>query len=92
VKVTSANVPSAGIADMDTIEDGDGGGSEPKKTTKTHQTNVVDRYKEVNDQLSDTKKAMEDASRAAEGLWGAARIKKMREVQTEMGKELKLLR
>jgi hypothetical protein len=35
---------------------------------------------------------MDDANRAAEGLWGAARIKKMREVQTEMGKELKLLR
>jgi hypothetical protein len=34
---------------------------------------------------------MEDASLAAEGLWGAARIKKMREVQAEMGKELKLL-
>ena len=69
-----------------------GGGSEPKKTQRTHHSSVVDRYKEVNDQLSDTRKAMEDASRAADGLWGAARLKKMREVQTEMGKELKLLR
>ena len=69
-----------------------GGGGEPKKTQRTHQTDVVERYKELNDQLSDTKKAMDDAARAAEGLWGAARIKKMREVQAEMGKELKLLR
>ena len=71
---------------------GGGGGSKPKKSPKTHQSKVVDRYKEVNDAISDTKKAMEDAQRAAEGLWGAARIKKMREVQAEMGKELQLLR
>lgn len=71
---------------------GGGGGSEPKKTQKTHHSEIVERYKEVNDQISDVKKSMEDAQRAAEGLWGSARIKKMREVQTEMGKELKLLR
>ena len=69
-----------------------GGGSKPKKTTKTHQTKVVDRYKEINDALEDSKKAMDDASRAAEGLWGAARLKKMKEVRDEMGKQLNLLR
>ena len=69
-----------------------GGGSKPKKTTKTHQTKVVDRYKEINDALEDSKKAMDDASRAAEGLWGAARLKKMKEVRNEMGKQLDLLK
>ena len=69
-----------------------GGGSEPKKTKKTRKADVVDRYKEINDQIDDVRDAMEDAQRAADGLWGAARLKKMKEVQASMEKELQLMR
>lgn len=69
-----------------------GGGSEPKKTEKTRKADVVDRYKEINDQLDDVKDAIEAANLEADGLWGPARIKKMKEVQKQMEKELKLLR
>ena len=101
LKVTSASKSSGGgikHTGSTTANDGSnatkpsGGGSKPSKTSKTHQTKVVDRYKEINDALEDSKKAMDDASRAAEGLWGAARLKKMKEVRDEMGKQLNLLR
>ena len=71
---------------------GGGGGSKPEKNKKSKKSDVVERYKEINDQIDDTREAMEKAKLAAEGLWGAARIKKMREVQAEMKKELQLMR
>jgi hypothetical protein len=71
---------------------GGGGGSEPKKTSKTHQTDVVDRYKEINDQIERSKKVMNDASRAAEGLWGKARLREMEKIRAEMATQLRLLR
>ena len=101
LKVTSASKSSGGgikHTGSTTANDGSnatkpsGGGSKPSKTSKTHQTKVVDRYKEINDALEDSKKAMDDASRAAEGLWGKARLKEMEKVRNEMGKQLNLLR
>lgn len=71
---------------------GGGGGGNSEKTKRTKKSEVVDRYKEVNDLIDDSREAMEKAKREADGLWGAARLKKMREVQAEMKKELKLMR
>ena len=69
-----------------------GGGGNAKKTEKTKKSDVVERYKEVNDQIDDMEDKLRKANREAEGLWGAARLKKMRQIQSEMKKELKLMR
>ena len=78
-------------ADTNSIND-DSGGSKPAKTSKTHQTKVVDRYKQINDAIDKSKKAMDDASRAAEGLWGKARLTEMEKVRSEMSTQLGLLK
>jgi hypothetical protein len=58
---------------------GGGGGGSTKKTDDERQkkTDVVDRYKEVDDAIDDITDAMEDASKAADRLWGESRIKQM---------------
>ena len=58
---------------------GGGGGSKPKKADKVKKSDIVERYKEINDQLKETSKLMSKNGAEAEGLWGAARFKKMRE-------------
>jgi hypothetical protein len=98
VKVTSASVPSEGVADMSTYTDdgggGGGGGSEPKKTedSRKKKSEMVERYKEVNDQLDETRDRLDDVNRSADRLWGAARIKKMREANKEIQNEIDLLK
>lgn len=58
---------------------GGGGGSKPKKADKVKKSDVVERYKEINDELEETAHLMAKTSAEAEGLWGEARFKKMRE-------------
>lgn len=60
---------------------GGGGGSTPKKTSDSRKkkSEIVDPYKEINDQLERTQHLMTKNSTLAEGLWGAARSAKMRE-------------
>ena len=60
---------------------GGGGGSKPKKTSEARgkKTDIVDRYKEINDQLEETTRLMSKNSILAEGLWGPARFKKLKE-------------
>lgn len=58
---------------------GGGGGGKPKKADKVKKSDVVERYKEINDQLEETQHLMSKTSAEAEGLWGEARFKKMRE-------------
>lgn len=72
---------------------GGGGGSsaKPEKVDKTKKSDVVERYKEIEDKLDDVRNAMEDASRAADRLYGANRIKKMKDVSKQLEKEVKLL-
>ena len=69
-----------------------GGGSEPKKNKKTRKDEVVERYKEINDQLDDVQRKMKDAERAAQGLWGPNRLKEMKKVREALKDELKLLK
>ena len=68
---------------------GGGNTSEPKTT---HKSDVVERYKEVNDSLENVADAIEDANREADKLWGPNRIKQMQKVQSEMKNEVKLLK
>lgn len=68
-----------------------GGGSKPKKATPTKKLDIVDRYKQVEDQLDDVTDAADDASKAMDRLYGKARVDKMREVNKLLLKEVDLL-
>jgi hypothetical protein len=62
-----------------TSDSGGGGGGKPKKADKVKKSDVVERYKEINDQLEETAHLLTKNNAEAEGLWGEARFKKMRE-------------
>jgi hypothetical protein len=72
---------------------GGGGGGSKKKTEDSRQrkSEVVDPYKEVNDSLERTAHLMSKNSTLAEGLWGAARSKKMRDNINLQKQEIALL-
>jgi hypothetical protein len=90
IKGSETEYTGGGAFDMEPPKERSGG--KTKRPQKTAKSDVVKRYKEVDDNLSDVQDAMEDASRVADTLWGPSRIKKMRQVQDEMKKELNLLR
>jgi hypothetical protein len=92
VKTITPNGSYGGGIGVNTTTESPKSGGKSKKPQRTHQSETVERYKEVTDKIDDTTDAIEDARRAADGLWGPARIKKMREVQKEMKKEIGLLR
>ena len=100
LKVTSANKSSGGGLKHSTSKNtssgskkgrgGGGGSSKPKKAEKVKKTDVVERYKEVNDKLDDIADAMEDASKAADRLYGADRLKQMQKVNDLLEDEIAL--
>ena len=53
--------------------------SSPTTTTITKKTDIVERYKEVNDALDDLADKYEMASRAADRLWGEDKLDALRE-------------
>jgi hypothetical protein len=58
---------------------GGGGGGGSKKPAKTpKKSDIVDRYKEVNDLIDDLTDKMNDASKAANRLYGRGRLDLMR--------------
>ena len=69
-----------------------GGGSKPKKATPTKQSDVVDRYKVIEDKLDDITDAFDDASKAADRLYGIDKLKKMKETNNLLQKEIGLLK
>ena len=69
--------------------DSSGKSSAPDKMKKT---DVVERYKEVNDQLDDVQNAFENASKAADRLYGQARINQMQEMNKILANEVDLLK
>ena len=70
---------------------GGGGGSKPKKAEAPKKSDTVDRYKEIDDKLSENTRSMNKAEKAAEGLWGPERFDKMREGIELLEEENKLL-
>ena len=68
-----------------------GGGSKGSKPKKVNKSDIVDRYKEINDQLDNVKDAYEDASKEADRLYGANRISAMKRANNEIQKEISLL-
>lgn len=83
-----------GVADAkaNTGGGGGGGGSKPKKADTVKKTDVVERYKEVNDDLDDLKEKLDDASKAADRLYGADRIKQMQAQNGIIKDEINLLK
>ena len=56
-----------------------GSKSKPKKADKAKKSDIVERYKEINDELKETQHLLSKNDAEMEGLWGEARFKKMRE-------------
>jgi hypothetical protein len=57
---------------------GGGGGGSPKKAEPSKKSDVVDRYKEINDTIADTGREMDKANKAADRLWGPSRLAMMK--------------
>lgn len=72
-----------------------GGGSKSKPATKvkrTKKSEVVERYKEINDALDDMADALDKASGYADRLYGTARIKAMKDQAKLMRDEIDLMK
>ena len=65
-----------------------------KKTSEARQkkSDMVDRYKEIEDTLDDTRKKMDDASKAADRLWGPSRLAQMKQVNQALKEEVDQLK
>ena len=71
---------------------GQSGGGSSKKASPTKKSNVVERYKEINDKISDSEKVMDDTSKAADRLWGPARVKAIQDVNAALETNIALLK
>ena len=69
---------------------GGGGGSKKKPAEKPKKSDIVERYKEVNDLLDDMADAMEDASKAADRLYGKGRLDLMKKNNDLLKQEIEL--
>lgn len=68
-----------------------GSSSKPKKAEKKKESDVLDRYKEIDDALDDLQDTMEDVNKATDRLYGASRIKQMQKYNDMIKDEIKLL-
>ena len=71
---------------------GGGGSKEPNKVEAKKKDDIVERYKETEDAIDDVRDAYEDASKAADRLYGASRIAAMMKANKELKKETELLK
>ena len=71
---------------------GGGGGSSKKSEGKPQKTDVVDRYKEIEDKIDDIKNSADKASSAMDRLFGIKKIQKMQEVNKLLENEVDLLK
>ena len=66
------------------------GGSKNKKPIK--KSNVVERYKEINDQLEKKADALNDANKAMDRMYGASRLQQMQKQNAAIEDEIDLLK
>ena len=66
--------------------------SKPKKAEKLKKSDVVERYQEITDSLTDLHEEMDDVSRAADNLWGPKRWKQLEKNLELIDKEIELLK
>lgn len=80
-KVTDASDIASSLKKNNKNKNSGGGGSKPKKTSeaKKKKSDIVGRYKEINDELAETKRLMDKNSSLADTLWGPDKIKKIKE-------------
>lgn len=74
---------------------GGGGGSDSKPAKpikKTHKSDVVERYKKINDAIDDMTDALEKANMETDRMFGQARIKGMQKVNELTRQEIGLLK
>lgn len=71
---------------------GGGGGGSKKKADPVKKSDLVERYKEINDAIDDMADAMEDASKASDRLYGNNKIKQMEKQNKILEKEIDLLK
>ena len=67
-----------------------GGGKTSKAPEKIKKSDMIDRYKQLNDSLETVSDAMSDAEKAADRLYGRSRLKQMEKVNDELLKEIEL--
>ena len=88
--VSSGSTPAGGAG-------GGGGGSAPKAPEKaekrdtTNKSDVVERYREVNDAIDNVTDALTRAERATNRLWGKDKLDAMRKENKILAEQYKLL-
>lgn len=88
----------SGIAKSNSSKGGGGSKSTPKEPSKpkkidtTKKVDIVERYKELNDQLDDLSDEYEKASRSADRLWGEHRLDAIREQNKLIEEQQELLK
>ena len=72
---------------------GGGGGSKSKASKKdlTKKSDVVDRYKEIDDSIHDLTRALDKGNKAADRMWGKSRISAMKANNKMLQDEIGLL-
>ena len=96
---TSSRTPSAGNTSRPPVSSGGGGGgsskekepSKPKKINYTKESDIVERYKEVNDALDNVADSMTRVQMEADILWGKNHINNLKEQNELLEKQIELL-
>jgi len=71
---------------------GGGGSSKAEKVDRTKKSDVIERYKEINDSIDDMADALDDANKASDRLYGANRLNMMQQQNDIIQKEIDLIR
>ena len=77
------------VSPSSTNDSAGGGGGKPKQTRKS---DIVERYKEITDQLNDVGDAANDVSKEMDRLYGANKLAAMTKQNTILEKEIELLK
>jgi hypothetical protein len=93
---SKASPPAVSTSSTSTGGGGGGGGGNkaPNKATKRDKTNksdVVERYKEVNDAIDNVTDALTRAEKATDRLWGKDKLNAMREENKILQEQYKLV-
>ena len=94
-KSSGGNVKATGGGGGGSKGGGGGGGGgkdkKPQKAKTVKKTDVVKRYKRVDDKIDDVTNAYDKASKSVEKLYGNARIKQMEKVNNLLEQEIGLI-
>jgi hypothetical protein len=83
--------PSPSITSNKNNSGGGGGSTKKASEARGKKTDIVERYKELDDKLDDVSEKIDDASKASDRLWGANRVKAIQRVNKGLKEEISLL-